>query len=617
MVEETIPLIEYIRGKIYLGAYDYVPEDTDTRAFLTIDDTLPYNHFHHDFGPLTIAHLYRFAVILHEVLGKPENKNKELVFYSYTDPRSRANAATLLVSYMIIVQNWQPHQVMAPIAQMTPVMPFRDAGYSVADFIITVQDVAYGLWRAKNHGLLELRSFNLEEHEMHELVEYGDLNSVGEHFVAFASPVTGNPSVDYVFRYFKKYNVKLVVRLNSKLYDSRIFEQRGIKHVDLIFDDGTCPTMAFVQGFIGAAEGVIREGGKIAVHCRAGLGRTGCLIGAHLIYTYGFSAQEAIAYMRFLRPGMVVGPQQHWLYQHQNEFREWRRSMRVGTTPDPSLAGYSSLVDAALVPKAKVSSRKVLTGITTPVKTQGSPVRGANIAVDQESENETRDSNRDNAAGDVSSDVPHTPESNVIATRNPATVNSCLPQPTPGQPRKAPSPVQTRSAPPRASRYQSNDINGYQSTNSDDEDTDSLYDCSQNLSGAEDEEADVIINTKRSQTSSQPSLVTKNRSTSAAALRMQGRSSSARTFSSSSSRGISRPSSRTVSRTKRDIDAEAENPGSVIVSRQRRNLSEMTSPQQIALAKQLRVASNPPPRRKRTPEEGLEQIDQERATNQC
>ncbi|KNC34877.1 hypothetical protein FF38_04453 [Lucilia cuprina] len=80
---------------------------------------------------------------------------------------------------MILLQGWQPHQVMAPIAQCTPVMPFRDAGYSVADFIITIQDIVYGLWRAKQHGLIELREFNLNEYEQYELVENGDLNAIG------------------------------------------------------------------------------------------------------------------------------------------------------------------------------------------------------------------------------------------------------------------------------------------------------------------------------------------------------------------------------------------------------------------------------------------------------
>ena len=139
---------------------------------------------------------------------------------------------------MVLVQSWPPHLALAPIAQVDPpLMPFRDAGYSQADYGLTVQDVVYGLWRAKNCGILEMHSFNLEEYEKHELVENGDLNSVGDNFVAFASPVTGHNSIKPVLKYFKKHNVQLVVRLNSPLYDSKIFEKEGIQHIDLIFDD--------------------------------------------------------------------------------------------------------------------------------------------------------------------------------------------------------------------------------------------------------------------------------------------------------------------------------------------------------------------------------------------
>jgi cell division cycle 14 len=76
----------------------------------------------------------------------------------------RANAACILASYMVLIQNWPPHLALAPIAQMDPpCMPFRDAGYSIADFGLTIQDVVYGVWRAKEEKLIALETFSLEE----------------------------------------------------------------------------------------------------------------------------------------------------------------------------------------------------------------------------------------------------------------------------------------------------------------------------------------------------------------------------------------------------------------------------------------------------------------------
>lgn len=337
-------------------------------VYFTVDDTLLYNAFHADFGPLHIGHLYRFAVLFHEILGDPENSDRAVVFYTKSDSRSRANAACLVACYMVLIQSWPPHLALAPIAQADPpYMPFRDAGYSQADFILNIQDVVYGVWRAKEHSLCGLRDFSLEEcvqtkisrdvyadgsrYEKYERVDMGDFNWITPHFLAFASPqhqpvaTIPHNSPEYatlpstvpdvfasklplpfknVLAHFASRNVGLVVRLNSELYSPSYFTALGITHIDMIFEDGTCPPLPLVRRFIKMSHEMITIKNKgIAVHCKAGLGRTGCLIGAYLIYRHGFTANEVIAFMRFMRPGMVVGPQQHWLHLNQNSFREW------------------------------------------------------------------------------------------------------------------------------------------------------------------------------------------------------------------------------------------------------------------------------------------------------
>ena len=188
-------------------------------------------------------------------------------------------------------------------------------------------------------------------YERFERVDMGDFNWLTPQFLAFASPQhqptapipassplyatlpttlaavkSSNLPEPFknVLSHFSTRNIGLVVRLNSELYSPSYFTALGINHLDMIFDDGTCPPLALVKKFIKLAHETITVKHKaIAVHCKAGLGRTGCLIGAYLIYRHGFTANEVIAFMRFMRPGMVVGPQQHWLHLNQGTFREW------------------------------------------------------------------------------------------------------------------------------------------------------------------------------------------------------------------------------------------------------------------------------------------------------
>ena len=253
---------------------------------------------------------------------------------------------------MVLIQNWPPHLALAPISQMDPpCMPFRDAGYSQADYSLTIQDVVYGVWKAKEENLVTLKEFSLEEYERYERVDMGDFNWITPDFLAFASPqhqpthiikpnepqysqlprslpaLQKDQSLPTPFKnvltHFAERDIGLVVRLNSELYSPSYFTALGIKHLDMIFDDGTCPPLNLVRKFVNLAHTMIEKRKGIAVHCKAGLGRTGCLIGAYLIYRHGFTANEMIAFMRFMRPGMVVGPQQHWLHLNQGTFREW------------------------------------------------------------------------------------------------------------------------------------------------------------------------------------------------------------------------------------------------------------------------------------------------------
>lgn len=265
-------------------------------------------------------------------------------------------------------------------------------------------------------------------YERFERVDQGDFNWITPEFVALASPQhkhtmpipTDSPLYETVpktreevkqsdlpepfknvLRHFSKRNVGMVVRLNSELYSPTFFTAIGIEHTDMQFDDGTCPPLPMVKKFIRMASDLFNVRKQaMAVHCKAGLGRTGCLIGAYLIYRHGFSANEIIAFMRFMRPGMVVGPQQHWLHLNQGTFREWWWEDQ-----------FKQKLAAALP--------------STPTKTLRKS-NGVNVGQAATPPNATQSGGKRSALGEL----------NHNETVNTSVMDENLPAPTPGQPRK-------------------------------------------------------------------------------------------------------------------------------------------------------------------------------------
>jgi len=148
--------------------------------------------------------------------------------------------------------------------------------------------------------------------------------------------------------YIRRSNVRTVVRLNSKLYDAARFTAAGLAHHDLFFADGATPSDDIVRQFLSICE---KSDGAVAVHCKAGLGRTGTLVGCFLMKHFRLTAAEAIAWTRIARPGSVLGAQQQYLGDKQHEMwtqgdayrrRRQERASEPGEpraeTPTPSTA---------------------------------------------------------------------------------------------------------------------------------------------------------------------------------------------------------------------------------------------------------------------------------------
>eukprot|EP00040_Diaphanoeca_grandis_P016743 m.86767 g.86767 ORF g.86767 m.86767 type:complete len:505 (+) comp26000_c0_seq1:175-1689(+) len=328
----------FIPDRLYFVSLRSKPVRMETKShhFINIDDTFIYHNFYHDFGPLNIGIVFRYCTFLNDILNSNQYKGKKIVHCTCSNTMKRSNAACLIASYAILFLGCTPEEAYRPLSRLSPpLMPFRDASYGTCSFKLSVLHVLQGLSQAQLHGWFNFSTFNVEEYDHYEQVHNGDLNWIlpGK-FLAFAGPhnakrvtVRGYTHLepeDY-FEYFIKHNVKHVVRLNTKQYESSRFAKAGITVHALVYPDGSTPPPGILKKFIDLAESV---DGAIAVHCKAGLGRTGTLIGSFLMKHYMLTTPEAIGWMRLCRPGSVIGPQQYFLQDSQSDL--WKEGASLG-----------------------------------------------------------------------------------------------------------------------------------------------------------------------------------------------------------------------------------------------------------------------------------------------
>ena len=194
--------------------------------------------------------------------------------------------------------------------------PYRDAIMGPCTYRCTIDHCLNGLDLAIKLGWYDYGTFDVAEYQHYEKVENGDLNwTVPGKFISFSGPLAKTDQYgsftpeDYV-PIFKKLGVTLVIRLNNDKYDKTKFTSKGIKHLDLYFLDGSAPKDHIVNKFLEECE---KEKGAIAVHCKAGLGRTGSLIALYIMKHVGFPPADFIGWIRIARPGSILGPQQQYL----------------------------------------------------------------------------------------------------------------------------------------------------------------------------------------------------------------------------------------------------------------------------------------------------------------
>jgi len=114
----------------------------------------------------------------------------------------------------------------------------------------------------------------------------------------------------------KKLNVVHIVRISEPSYSKEDVENAGIQLHEMNYPDGSSPPteviVRWVELLVNTFDKAGEEGGCIAIHCVAGLGRAPVLVAIALI-EYGMDAAQAVTFIRERRRGAINQVQLNYL----------------------------------------------------------------------------------------------------------------------------------------------------------------------------------------------------------------------------------------------------------------------------------------------------------------
>eukprot|EP01039_Chlorochromonas_danica_P018329 gene18329-22008_t len=158
--------VEFIPDRLYFVALSNPPpSNVANKHFFSIDNEMVYWNFYLDFGPLNLAHVYRYCMMVNNKLNDPKLAGKTIIHYSHTHAHKRTNAAFLICCWALLCDGRSPEDSFKPFRNYpAPFPPWHDATPSPCSFVLTILDTLRGLQKAREHRFFDFNNFNVEKY---------------------------------------------------------------------------------------------------------------------------------------------------------------------------------------------------------------------------------------------------------------------------------------------------------------------------------------------------------------------------------------------------------------------------------------------------------------------
>ncbi|KAJ1487647.1 protein-tyrosine phosphatase-like protein [Baffinella frigidus] len=302
-------------GRLYIATMSRPPAEMPCTHFFTIDAEMTYLPFCADFGPINLGHTFNFLRKLTGIFTDPTLEGKRIVCCTPRGQAEVTNVIYLLGAFLCLSLSAKPDAAWHPFANAFKDVckPFRDATWVKSTYDL------HGLVKATSEGLFDPVDFDEEEYFYYDPPLNGDMHEVVPNkFYAFKGP-SDRRGLSDTAHYALLPSDYIRVFKYKELEGASEFTKHDLVHHDLFFTDCSTPSDQIVHAFLVISENAQRP---LAVHCLAGLGRTGTLIALWMMKHMKFTANEAIAWLRIVRPGSVIGPQQAYLVEQEPRMHE-------------------------------------------------------------------------------------------------------------------------------------------------------------------------------------------------------------------------------------------------------------------------------------------------------